>query len=682
MTTEKTSQPIAPKCLHVLSCHGDERIDNYFWMHDRNDPQLIAYLQAENHYTDLMMQHTKGLQERLYDEMSDRIEEAELSVPYRQGEFYYYWRTEAGKNYPIFCRKQSSLDNREEVLLDCNELARGHRYFRLDLCEVSPNHQTLAYSIDTDGDENYTLCFLNLVEGDLYAQSIPGVCSFVWKNDSQTCFYTQVDATIRSDKLFRYTVGNPISDHILIYQEFDETFNVFVSKTRSQSYILMEVISLITSEIYYLENDDMNGKFKLIHSRSVEVRYKLEHHGDRFYILTNEEAINGKLMQTLVDSPSRENWQTLIPEREGVNLEEISAFADRLVIYEREAGVKKVRICQLSTGEEHWIEFPESVYEIKEDKNPEFNTENLRLEYKSLVTPDSIFEYNMSFRELTLKKQTTVSNGYDQTEYVSERIWAIAPDNETIPISLVYKRGIEKNGKAPLLLVGYGAYGVCEYISFCANRLSLLNRGVVFAIAHVRGGGEMGEKWHKDGKFLNKKNTFNDFIACAKYLVKNQWTSKEKLAIFGESAGGLLIGGVLNMHPNLCKIAIAKTPFVDPLTSILDTTLPMSVADWEEWGNPNNKIYYDYIKSYSPYDNVKQQEYPHLLITTGLNDANVPYWQPVKWTAKLREHKIDDNIVSLKINEGAGHRGASGRYEKLKEVAFEYAFLADKWGLS
>lgn len=680
-STAKSFPPVAPKSPHILSCHGDLRLDNYFWMRDRTDPKLITYLEAENKYTASMMQHTEVLQASLYDEMLARIQEADLSVPYRQGDFYYYSRTEAGKTYNIFCRKQGSLDGPEEVLLDQNELAKRYSYFRLNICEVSPNQQILAYSIDTTGAEQYTLFFFNLTTFELYPESIDLVDSFTWSNDNCTCFYTQVNSVNRPEKLFRHTLGSDPKGDVLIHQELDEAYYLETNKTRSQAYLLLYLTSLRTSEVWYLDANCPFLDFQILDPRSSGCFYTVEHHSDYFYILTNEGAINFKLMKTPVASPSKENWLTAIPHQEKVMMEGISAFADRLAIYERENGLPKVRICQLSTGEEHYINFPDPVYEIGGDRNPEFNTTILRFCYKSLVTPDSIFDYNMETRELTLKKQTDVLGGYDKTRYKSERIWATASDGAQIPISLVYKKGIERNGQNPLLLIGFGAYAACEYIAFSSTRLSLLERGAIVAIAHVRGGREMGRQWYEDGKLLQKKNTFTDFINCAEHLITNKWTSREQLAIFGESAGGLLIGTVINMRPDLFKVAVAKTPFVDVLTSILDITLPLSVLDWDEWGNPNQETYYKYIKSYSPYDNVEPKDYPHLLITTGMNDSSVPYWEPVKWTAKLRELKTDDNILILKINQEVGHRGVSGRYEQLKEMAFEYAFFLDRWSL-
>lgn len=677
----KVSHPVAEKHPYVSVLHGDERIDNYFWMRDRDNPKVIAYLSAENAHTESMMQHTAALQSTLYDEMLTRIKETDLSVPYRKGDFYYYSRTEEGKAYPIYCRKQGSLDATEEVLLDQNELALGHDFLGLGVFQVSPNHQLLAYSVDTTGDELYTLFFLNLTTRQLYPESIAETSpAFAWGNDSQTVFYTQVDALNRPFKLFRHILGFSPDSDVLIHHEQDDAYFLGVRKTRSEAYILMSLNSKVTSEVHYLDANKPTESFHAIQPRYLGVEYEVEHHGSHFYILTNDSAINFKLMKTLVASPSKDNWQTEIPHRDEVMISGVSAFADHLVVYEREGGLPTVRVRQLSTVEEHYITFPESTYTIFPGNNPEFNTTTLRFNYTSLVTPNSVFDYDLETQKRELKKETLVLGGYDRTQYTSERIMATATDGTQIPISIVYK-GMERNGPRPLLLTGYGSYGASYPPSFSSNRLSLLDRGVVIAIAHVRGGGEMGRKWYEDGKFLNKKNTFTDFIACAEHLINCKWTSSDAIAISGGSAGGLLMGAVTNMRPDLFKVVVANVPFVDVVTTMLDTSIPLTVLEWEEWGNPNDKTYYEYMKSYSPYDNVAPKDYPHMLITAGLNDSRVKYWEPAKWTAKLRDMKTDDNILLLKTNMGAGHGGASGRYERLKEVAFEYAFLLERLGL-
>lgn len=673
--------PVAEKHPDVSVLHGDERIDNYFWMRDRDNPKVIAYLEAENAYTESMMQHTEALQTTLYDEMLSRIKETDLSVPYRKGDFYYYSRTEEGKAYPIYCRKQGSLDATEEVLLDQNELAAGHDFLSLGVFQVSPNHQLLAYSVDTTGDERYTLFFLDLTTHQVYPESIAETSpAFTWGNDSQTVFYTQVDPLNRPFKLFRHTLGFPPDSDVLIHHEQDEAYFLDVSRTRSEAYILMSLDSKVTSEVHYLDANNPTGAFQVIQPRCSGIEYSVEHHGSHFYIVTNDSAINFKLMKTLVESPSKENWLTEIPHRDEVMISGISAFADHMVVYEREAGLPTVLVRKLSTTGEHYITFPESTYAVFQGNNPEFNTTTLRFNYTSLVTPNSVFDYDLETQKLELKKETEVLGGYDRTQYTSDRIMATAADGTEIPISIVYKKGMERNGPRPLLLTGYGAYGISYPPSFSSNRLSLLDRGVVIAIAHIRGGGEMGRKWYEDGKFLKKKNTFTDFIACAEHLIDRKWTSKDAIAISGGSAGGLLMGAVANMRPDLFKVVVANVPFVDVVTTMLDTSIPLTVLEWEEWGNPNNKTYYDYMKSYSPYDNVEPKDYPHMLITAGLNDQRVKYWEPAKWTAKRRDMKTDDNILLLKTNMGAGHGGASGRYERLKEVAFEYAFILERLG--
>ena len=674
--------PVAEKHPQVLVVHGDERIDDYFWMRDSNDPNVIAYLEAENAYTDAMMQHTQGLQTTLYSEMLARIKETDLSVPYRKDDYYYYSRTEEGKDYPIYCRKKGSLDASEEILLDQNELAKGYDYFSLGTFQVSPNHQLLAYSVDASGAEKHTLFFLDLNTFELYPETLTETYySFAWGNDNRTVFYTKVDSTNRPFQLWRHTLGSRPEDDVLIYQEPDEAYFLSVGKTRSQAYILMSLGSKVTSEVHYLDAHNPTNSFQVIHPRQQGMEYSIEHHSDRFYIVTNDEAINFKLVKTPVAKPSKDNWQTVIPHREDVLLSSVSAFADYLVISERKGGLPMIRVQKTSTGEEQDIRFPEPTYSISPGNNPEFNTTTLRFNYTSLITPFSVFDYDMETKQRELKKETEVLGGYDRTQYESEWIMATASDGTEIPLSIVYKKGLQKDGTNPLFLTAYGSYGVSYPASFSSTRLSLLNRGVIVVIAHIRGGGEMGRKWYEDGKFLHKKNTFTDFIACAEHLITQKWTSSDRLAISGGSAGGLLMGAVINSRPELFKVVLAAVPFVDVVTTILDTSLPLSALEWEEWGNPNDKTYYDYMKSYSPYDNVKPQDYPNILITAGLNDSRVKYWEPAKWTAKLRELKTDNNILLLKTNMGAGHGGASGRYESLKETAFEYAFVLDCLGL-
>ncbi|MBW4646071.1 MAG: S9 family peptidase [Goleter apudmare HA4340-LM2] len=681
--------PIADKQPEVLELYGDRRIDNYFWMRDLENPKVIAYLEAENAYTTAMMQQTQGLQAKLYNEMLGKIKETDLSVPYRKDDYYYYSRTEEGKAYQIYCRKKGSLESPEEVLLDENQLAQEHEFFSLGVFDISPNHQILAYSVDTTGSEQYTLFFLDLNTYQLYSETIPDTyVSFAWANDNQTVFYTKIDAANRPYQLFRHNLGTAlaqpavgIAQDVLIYEEPDDTYHLYVDKTRSQGYLLMILQSSITTETHYLDANQPHGDWQLFQPRTTGIEYSLDHHSDYFYIVTNEAATNFKLMKTLVTSPAKENWQTVIPHQEEVLLSGVSLFANHLVIYERQGGLQTGRVRNLTTGEENNITFPEPTYEFSEGSNPEFNTNILRFYYTSLITPQSVFDYDMETHQRELKKETEVLGGYDKNHYQSQWLMATAEDGTQIPISIVYKQGIKKDGKNPLLLTGYGAYGYSYSATFSSNRLSLLDRGVVFAIAHIRGGEEMGRKWYEDGKLLHKKNTFTDFIACAEYLIAEGWTKSDTLAITGGSAGGLLMGAVINMRPELFKVVVAYVPFVDIVTTILDTSLPLSAMEWEEWGNPNEQAYYEYMKSYSPYDNVAAKAYPDLLITAGLNDSRVKYWEPAKWTAKLRDMKTDNNILLLKTNMGAGHSGASGRYESLREIAFEYAFILDRLGL-
>ena len=689
-TSSQHTAPIALKKEKILEIHGDQRIDPYYWLRDRDDPTVINYLKAENAYTEALMQHTEALQQQLYDEMLGRIQETDLSVPYRYGDYFYYNRTEEGKAYGIYCRKYGSLEAEEEVLVDSNQLAEGHEFFSLGDYEVSPNHQLLAYSTDTNGSEKYTLVLKDLKTGKQFPEQIADVGGVSWANDNETLFYTRIDQANRPFQLWRHSLGtDPISD-MLIYEEPDDAFYIDISRSRSNAYLFLSIDSKITSEVRFLDANQPNSPFKMIQPRVHGVEYSVTHHPgngidpstNQFYIVTNEDAINFKLMVTPVKTPAKEHWKLVIPHREDVMLNGVSAFANHLVILERERGLPTIRVQNLSTGDTTSIEFPEPAYAVYPGFMPEFESQIFRFTYTSFITPSSVFDYNMDTYERELKKETPVLGGYDRTQYASERLTAIAPDGTQVPISLVYKKGTEKDGTNPLFLVGYGSYGFPYPVSFSSSRLSLLDRGVVCAIAHIRGGGEMGRKWYEDGKFLNKINTFTDFIACAEQLIAEQWTSPDRLVISGGSAGGLLMGAVLNMRPDLFQGAIAAVPFVDVVTTILDPTLPLSVMEWDEWGNPNEKTYYNYMKSYSPYDNVTAQDYPNILITGGLNDPRVSYWEPAKWTAKLRDLKTDDNRLFLKTNLDAGHGGASGRYGRLKETAFEYAFLLDCLELS
>ncbi len=671
---------IAPK---TRTLHGETRTDDYFWLRDRNDPDTIPYLEAENRYTAAMMKHTEELQAKLYQEILGRIKETDLSVPEKIDDYYYYSRTEEGLQYPILCRKKGSLNGEEEVLLDENALAAGHKYFRVGASKPSPDHKLLAYSSDTDGSETYTLFVKDLRTGQLLKDRIPNTYyGLEWANDNATLFYTTLDPAKRPYRLHRHKLGTDPQQDDLIYQENDEMFYLQVSKTRSRRFLLLSLDSKTTSEVRYLEADRPAGEFRMIHPRRQDMEYAVEHHGDRFFIVTNENAKNFKLMEAPVARPARQNWKEVIPHRASVKLDRVDAFQNHLVIHERENGLRKISVrnmtSNLANQETHAVEFPEPVYTVTGGGNPEFNTTLFRFTYTSLVTPRSVFDYDMNTRQRDLKKQYEVLGGYDPSLYQSERIFAKASDGSMVPISMVYRKGMTHSGKNPLLLYGYGSYGVSTEPAFSSDRLSLLDRGFVYAIAHIRGGGEMGRPWYEDGKLLRKKNTFTDFIACAEHLIAQKYTASGRLAIFGGSAGGLLMGAVTNMRPDLFQVVVAKVPFVDVINTMLDESIPLTVTEFEEWGNPKDRQYYDYIKSYSPYDNVEAKAYPNLLVTTGLNDPRVAYWEPAKWTAKLRKLKKDDNRLLLKTNLGAGHGGASGRYERLKETAFEYAFILDR----
>ena len=669
-----STPPRAKIAAKEITQHGDRRIDDYFWLRDRSDPDVIPYLEAENHYTEDAMGPTKSLQEGLYHEILGRIQETDVSVPVKRDDFFYYSRTEEGQAYSIQCRKQGGPHAPEQILLDANVLAEGQKYFRLGNFAVSPDHRLLAYSTDLEGDESYTIYVKNLETGELLADRIANTYyTLEWANDNRTFFYTVLDQAKRPYRAFRHELG--AASDTLVYQEDDGRFNLGLAKTRSRRFIFIDLSSPLTSELRYLEADDPRGEFRVMLPRRQGVEYDASHHGEYFYIRTNDSAKNFRLMRTHASNPSSESWHEVIPARAAVTIEGVDSFEDHLVIYERERGLEKICIRDGSGFFSHYIDFPEPVYTVGATGNAEYQTNLLRFSYTSLVTTLSVFDYNVHTRERVLKKQYEVRGGYDASQYQSERIFAKAPDGVEVPISLVYRKGFERNGSSPLLLYGYGAYGHSIDPRFSSDRLSLLDRGLAFAIAHIRGGAELGEEWHDQGKLLQKKNTFSDFIACAEHLIAERYTSSDRLAIMGGSAGGLLMGAVLNMRPELFHAVIAKVPFVDTLNTMLDPTLPLTISEYEEWGNPEDKQFYDYIRSYSPYDNVAPREYPMMLVTAGLNDPRVSYWEPAKWVAKLRALKKDSNVLLLKTDLGSGHFGPSGRYEGIKETAFDYAFL-------
>jgi oligopeptidase B len=661
--------PVAKIVPHSMTVHGDTRIDNYFWLRDRKDPDTIAYLEAENAYTKEKLQHTEALQATLYAEMLGRIQQTDLSVPVKRDDYFYYTRTEQGKQYAIQCRKKGS--GAEEVLLDCNLLAEGHKYFRLGAFIASPNHRLLAYSVDFEGDEKYTVRVKNLDTGELFADEIPNTSSTLeWAADNATFFYTTLDEALRPYKVFRHALG--VKDDTLIYHEPDERFTVDLSSTRSRAYIFININSSLTSEIRYLPKDQPAGEFRVLLPRVFETEYDVTHRGDSFFIRTNDAAKGFRVVEAPVADPSKVNWKEIIPGRDGVTIESVSAFADYLVTEERHRGLTQIHIRDMHSGAQHSIEFPEPVYTADLGANAEFHTKLLRFHYTSLVTAASIYDYDMETRERELKKQQQVLGGYDPQQYQSERIHA-----GEVPISLVYKKGFVRDGRAPMLLYGYGSYGISIDPSFSSDRLSLLDRGFVYAIAHIRGGMDLGKPWHEAGRLLQKKNTFTDFITCAEKLIADKYTSPARLAIMGRSAGGLLVGAVVNLRADLFAAVIAGVPFVDSLNTALDPSLPLTIGEYEEFGDPGKPEFYEYMKSHAPYENVKAQAYPAMLVTAGLNDPRVSYWEPAKWVAKLRALKTNDRPLLLKTNMGSGHFGASGRYEYLKETALEYAFLLD-----
>ena len=652
-----------------MTVHGDTRIDNYFWLRDRKDPDTIAYLEAENAYTKEKLQHTEALQAALYAEMLGRIQQTDLSVPVKRDEYFYYTRTEEGKQYAIHCRKKGT--GPEEMLLDCNLLAAGHKYFRLGAFIASPNHRLLAYSADFEGDEKYTVRVKNLDTGELLTDEIPNTSYTVeWASDNATFFYTILDEALRPYKVFRHALG--VKEDPLIYHEPDERFTLDLSSTRSRAYIFININSSLTSEVRYLRKDQPTGEFRVLLPRVYETEYDATHRGDSFFIRTNDGAKGFRVVEAPIVDPTKSNWKEIIPGREGITIESVTAFADYLVTEERHRGLTQIYIRDPHTGAQHSIEFPEPVYTAELGANAEFNTKLLRFHYTSLVTPASVYDYNIETRERELKKQQQVLGGYEPQQYQSERIHA-----SEVPISLVYKKGFVRDGRAPMLLYGYGSYGISIDPSFNSDRLSLLDRGFVYAIAHIRGGMDLGKPWHEDGRLLKKKNTFTDFIACAEKLIAEKYTSPARLAIMGRSAGGLLMGAVVNLCPNLFAAVVAGVPFVDSLNTALDASLPLTVGEYEEFGDPSKPEFYSYMKSYAPYENVTAQAYPAMLVTAGLNDPRVSYWEPAKWVAKLRALKTNDRPLLLKTNMGSGHFGASGRYEYLKETAIEYAFLLD-----
>ncbi len=661
----------------------DTYIDNYFWLRNKVDPSVISYLNEENQYSELKLKPTEKLQEDLYKEMLGRIKEADSSVPEKIGNYYYYNRTEPGKQYKIYCRKYFNLDGIEEVILDLNVLAQDKKYFALGTYKVSPNGKYVAYSTDTDGSESYTLYIKEIQTSQILTDIIPNTSdSLEWSNDSEMFFYTVLDATKRPYQAYRHRINGDYKSDIMVYQENDGAYFLNISKTKSKSYLLFKSASNISSETRYISANKPNGVLNLVIPRKYGVDYSVESRDNKLYILTNDNAPNYKLVIAPFKNPSEKNWREIIPQWETVKMDDIQVFKNFIVISEREDATKKVLVINMKNFDLRHIDFPEAVYNVELNNNNTFDTNILRFNYESMTTPPTTFDYNMEANTRTQLKQREVLGGYDPNKYESEKVFVKATDGAMIPVSLVHKKNFVKDGKSPLLMYGYGSYGINTDPYFSSTNISLLDRGFTYAIANVRGGSELGKKWYESGKFLNKKNTFNDFINVAEYLVKEKYTSSDKLVAQGGSAGGMLMGAIANMRPDLFKTIIAQVPFVDVINTMMDSTLPLTTTEYDEWGDPNKKEYYDYMKSYSPYDNVKIQAYPNMLVTAGLNDPRVGYWEPAKFVAKLRANKTDKNTLILKTNMGAGHGGASGRYDYLKDVAYNYAFILDTLGIN
>lgn len=679
--SDKIQPPVAKIVPKTLEKHGDKRIDNYYWLNERENPEVIDYLNKENEYYQKSTAHTKQLQEELFLEMKGRIKEDDSSVPYLYNGYYYITRFEKGKDYPIYSRKKGSLDAKEEIMFDCNEMAKGHAYFNLSGINVSEDNKWVAFGVDLVSRRQYTIQIKNLETGEILPVKLENTTGgSTWAGDNKTLFYTRKDAqTLRSDKIYKHTLGTEPSADVMVFHEKDDTFNTYVYKEKSKKYLVIGSSSTLTSEYQILDAKNPNGEFKVFQKRTRGLEYSISHYGDSFYIVTNKDkATNFKLMKTPETATSAENWKDLIGHRKDVLLEGIEIFKDYLVVEERSNGLNKIRIMPWSGKGEYYLPFNIETYTAYTTTNVDFDTEILRYAYQSMATPSSVIDFNMRTQgKKVLKEQEVLGGKFDKNNYIEERVWATATDGTKVPISMVYRKGIKKDGKNPLLLYAYGSYGATMDPYFSSTRLSLLDRGFIYAIAHIRGGEDLGREWYENGKLLKKINTFTDFIDCSKFVIAEKYTSPEHLYAEGGSAGGLLMGAIVNMNPELYNGVIAQVPFVDVITTMLDDTIPLTTGEYDEWGNPNDKVYYDYMLSYSPYDQVKKQAYPNMYVSTGLHDSQVQYWEPAKWVAKLRVMKTNDKQLFLDTNMDAGHGGASGRFEALKELAKEFAFLLD-----
>lgn len=679
--SDKLQPPVAKIVPKTLEKHGDKRIDNYYWLNERENPEVIDYLNKENEYYQKSTAHTKQLQDDLFLEMKGRIKEDDSSVPYFYNGYYYITRYETGKDYPIYSRKKGSLEAKEEILFDCNEMAKGHSYFNLGGLNISEDNKWAAFGVDLVSRRQYTIQIKNLETGEILPVKLENTTGgSTWAGDNKTLFYTRKDAkTLRSDKIYKHTLGTEATADIMVFHEKDDTFGTFVYKEKSKKYLVIGSSSTLTSEYQILEANNPNGEFRIFQKRTRGLEYSISHYGDSFYIVTNKDkATNFKLMKTPETATSAENWKDLIGHRKDVLLEGIEIFKDYLVIEERSNGLNKIQIRPWNGKGEYYLPFSSETYTAYTTTNVDFDTEILRYGYQSMATPSSVIDFNMRTQEKkVLKEQEVLGGKFDKNNYIEERIWATATDGTKVPISIVYRKGIKKDGKNPLLLYAYGSYGATMDPYFSSTRLSLLDRGFIYAIAHIRGGEDLGREWYENGKLLKKINTFTDFIDCSKFVIAEKYTSASHLYAEGGSAGGLLMGAIVNMAPELYNGVIAQVPFVDVVTTMLDDTIPLTTGEYDEWGNPNEKVYYDYMLSYSPYDQVKKQDYPNMYVSTGLHDSQVQYFEPAKWVAKLRVMKTNNKQLYLDTNMDAGHGGASGRFEALKELAKEFAFLLD-----
>ena len=676
---ENVSPPKAEKIPMEITTHGHTRVDNYYWLRDRENPEVIEHLEAENEYKDNMLAHTRPLQEKIFDEIKSKIKQEDESVPYRKNGYWYYTRTVPDAEYFLVCRKKDTPDASEEVMLDVNQMAEGHEYYQLGGTAVSPDNKILAYSVDTVSRRKYTIYFKNLETGNLTGDAISHTSGgIVWANDNKTVYYVlKNDVTLRSERIMKHVLGTSPEEDEEVYFEKDETFSVFIYKTKSEKYLMIGSRSTLTSEYRYLDANHPEDEFKLIQPRVRELEYSVDHFEDYFYIRTNLDALNFKLMRTPVTNPGKENWEEVIAHRDEVYFSDFEILKNYLVISERREGITHLRVMPWAGKQEYFIDFEEEVYTAGAHVNLEYDTDIFRFSYTSLTTPNSVFDINLRTRERTLLKQDEVLGDFDKNDYETHRIYAIAGDGTQIPMSLVYRKGLNKDGNNPALIYGYGSYGHTIDPTFRLSILPLLDRGFIFAIAHIRGGQINGRSWYEDGKLLNKMNTFTDFNDCAQHLINEGYTSTEKLFAKGGSAGGLLMGACINLKPGLYKGVVANVPFVDVVTTMLDETIPLTTSEYDEWGNPNEEEFYYYMLSYSPYDNIEAKNYPALLVTTGLHDSQVQYWEPAKWVAKLRELKTDDNPLLFHINMDYGHGGASGRFQWIHDTALEYAFMLD-----